>query len=133
MHKKRKKMLIQSNLSNKIMHLSDRVAAIRFMLTIPLGEPYGITALPDYVFTYIYEVGAMQDLPWITWVEDDTGARIYRWRVTESPREVWEMSKDSQLLRSLYIGILMNEIRYERMGVDGFETSLLLKTRSWRK
>ncbi len=126
-------MIHQSNISNKIMHLGDRVTAIRFMLTIPLGEPYGITALPDYVFDYIYEVGAIEDLPWMCWVEDDTGARIYRWRLSESPRDVWEMSKDSLLLRSLNVAILMNQIRYERIGVDGFEKGLLTRMRSWRQ
>ena len=122
-----------SKLSFKILHIEERVAALRFMLTIPLGVPYGVSALPNYVFEYIYEVGALEDLPWIKWVDDDTGARISRWRRSENPASVYELCKESPLFRGLGLDHLLFNLKHELIGVDKFEKLLLNYCIKWRK
>lgn len=126
-------MIVQSKLSDQVLHIEERVAAIRFIFLLPLGQPFGVSAFPDYVFTYIFEVGMLEDLPWVKWVDDDTGSRIYRWRRTENPAAVYQMSKDSPLFRSLGIDHLLFSIRHELMDVDRFEKELLNHCIRWRK
>ena len=43
-----------------------------------------IRSLPDYVFSYIYEVGTLVDLPWLRFDENELGQDIRRRRVTEN-------------------------------------------------
>jgi hypothetical protein len=124
-------MIVMSKISGRTMHKEDKIAALRFMLTLPLGLPFGISALPAFVFEYIYEVGAMEDLPWMKWIDDDTGSRIYRWRRSEDPAAVYEMSKDSPLFRSLGINHLLTSLRLESIGVDRFEKELLKYCVKW--
>lgn len=126
-------MIFNSILSNRIMDIQSKVIATRFMLTLPLGAPYGISALPDYVFNYIYEVGAMEDLPWIKWVDDETGARIYRWRRSDNPAVVYELCKESPLFKGLTIDHLLSSLKYKRIGVDKFESLLLNYCIKWRR
>jgi hypothetical protein len=124
-------MMIMSKISGRTMHKEDKISALRFMLTLPLGLPFGISALPAFVFEYIYEVGAMEDLPWMKWIDDDTGSRIYRWRRSEDPAAVYELSKDSPLFRGIAVNHLLISLRLESIGVDRFEKELLKYCVKW--
>lgn len=123
--------MIMSKISGRTMHNEDKISALRFMLTLPLGLPFGISALPAFVFEYIYEVGAMEDLPWMKWIDDDTGSRIYRWRRSEDPAAVYDLCKDSPLFRGLSINHLLTSLRSESIGVDRFEKELLKYCVKW--
>jgi len=107
------------------MNKGEKLTAIRFMLAVPDGVGIHITALPDYVFTYIYEVGAMLDLPWLRWREDDTGQMIYRIRITQSPNEVGIMLRESPLFHNLGMDWELDMLQKEQIGLDAFEKRLL--------
>jgi hypothetical protein len=102
-----------------------RMTALRFMLTIPIGTWFSISALPDYVFDYIFEVGTLQDLPWIRWQDDDLGVRIKRIRTTESPAKVARMVLGSPLFNRMSLEQLRLQAFHERIGMDTFELRVL--------
>jgi len=108
------------------MTVADRLICIRFLFSLPGEQWIHLTTLPDFVFSYIYEVGAMQDLPWIRWQDDDLGSSIRRIRITESSNAVGLMLVDSLLFDK---EPELNEIRYfvtrEVIGLDMFENKLL--------
>jgi len=95
------------------------------MFTIPIKTWFGIPTLPDYVFNYIYEVGTLQDLPWVRWIDDDLGSRIMRIRITENPNKVGAMCKKSPLFHHLEFQDTITQAYYELIGVDSFEARLL--------
>jgi len=110
----------------------DRVAAVRFILAIPLGRPFGIFALPDYVFSYIYEHGTLNDLPWIRMMDDDTGMRIRRMWVTDDPGRAGHLALQSHLLTVMDLDVFMRALYREEITVTTFEASLLNYLRTYK-
>jgi len=108
----------------------EKFSALRFMLSMPLGHWFGISALPKYVWEYIFEIGILIDLPWIKFVDDDTGQRIYRTQRTEDPVELSWMLKGSPLFRWLRMDELIRMAYHEQISVERF---LLKYLKQWRK
>jgi len=103
----------------------EKFSALRFMLSMPLGQWFGISALPRYVWDYIYEVGTLEDLPWIRFEDDDTGQRIRREQATENPVVLAQMLWSSRLFKRLRMDELIRMAYHEQISVDGFERFLL--------
>lgn len=105
---------------------ADKISAIRFILTMPLDQPYHVSSLPDYVFTYIYEVGHTQDIPWLTFIEDETGQNISKHNISDDPYTVGSWCMDSPLLSiSMDLDEVIRALYHEQIGLRQFELTLL--------
>jgi hypothetical protein len=129
-------MIIQHEYSRaNVVYMDDstKLAALRFMLSMPLGQWFGISALPNYVWEYIYEVGTLIDLPWIRFRDDDTGQRVQRIQHTEKPVELAQMLWGSPLFRHVPIKEVIQFVYFEQVSVTGFERYLLKYLKQCRK
>lgn len=114
-----------SRANEMTMNAGEKLTAIRFMLAIPVGEWMHVLSLPNYVFTYIFEVGSLEDLPWIRWQDDDTYQLIRRVRVTENPALAGAMCKSSPLFkRATGMKQEIKMLYNEQIGLDDFESRL---------
>lgn len=125
--------VMPSRLFEKEMDTRDQVAALRFMLSMPVGHWFHVNSLPDYVFEWIYIRGALVDLPWIEWIDSDTGQMIYRQQRTENPLQLFNLCKKSQFMHSIGISYLLTLAFHESIGVDKFEQTLLNILKLWQK
>ena len=107
------------------MHTADRLRAIRFILAIPPGVFMHVLSLPDYVFTYIFEVGTIMDLPWLRFQDSDSGQRIRRVRTTENPMVAGTLCKESPLFKRIEFMQTVALLYCENIGLDKFENRLL--------
>jgi hypothetical protein len=110
----------------------EKLAALRFMLSMPLEKWFGISALPNYVFDFIYEVGTLLDLPWIRFLDDDTGQRIMRLQHTQNPVTLAKMLWSSPLFIRMQMDDLIRMAYHEQIGVVQFENYLLKYLKRWQ-
>lgn len=120
----------QSRINTSRMSIQDRMAAIRFILSIDEGTWMHVNSLPAFVFDYVFETGMLLDLPWIRWREDDLGYRIQRIKVTDNPREAAEMAKESSLLRLIGFKDIIISLYLQEIGLVQFERLLLQHCRT---
>ena len=120
----------QSRINTSRMSIQDRMAAIRFILSIDEGTWIHVNSLPAFVFDYVFETGMLLDLPWIRWREDDLGYRIQRIKVTDNPREAAEMAKESSLLRLIGFKDIIISLYLQEIGLVQFERLLLQHCRT---
>jgi len=118
-------MTEHSRINEIHMEVQERMAAIRFMFLLDEDKWIHIKTMPDYVFRYIYEVGTLEDLPWIRFQDDDLGSRVRRIRISDHPMEVGQMIKDSPLINQLDFKDISTSLYLQEIGVMQFERLLL--------
>ena len=110
----------------------DKRSALRFILSMPLHQWFGVSALPNYVWNYIYEVGTMIDVPWVMFIDDETGARIQRWQRTVKSEELADMVKGSLFFERLGMEALITLAVMEMISVTDFEIHILRTLKTMR-
>jgi len=108
-----------------MMTLGDRAAAACFILSMPYNQPYGVAALPRYVFEYIYEHGTLEDLPWIRMKDTDTEDKIYKAREVSSEQEIGRLCMKSPIMVHVKAEPFIYSLYHHFIGLNKFETEIL--------
>lgn len=114
-----------SQVNQALMTRKEKLASMRFIFSMPLWEFFHVTSLPTYVYTYIFEVGTLFDLPWVSFIEDDLGDRVARTRNTENIVEIANMCKESTFWKNVKFGDPIHKAFYNKIGVDTFEDAIV--------
>ena len=89
---------ICSQVNETFFTVGQRLAAIRFIFALPMGQMIHVKSMPDIVFEYIYLCGHLKDMPWVMMYEDDLGTSLARGRRIMNRDEMWEIIKAESLI-----------------------------------